>query len=65
MASIHQLEKLLRPYSIGAGASGPFTDYEEFRNKGVLARVDEADSRPYKEVLESAAKELGLLEDSK
>lgn len=43
MSSIKQLEKLIKPYWIGAGASSDFYDYDEYRNNGVTSRLDEQD----------------------
>lgn len=67
MSSIKQLEKLIKPYWAGGGASSSFTMYDEYRNKGVTSRLDEQDwllmrdSRPlYKKALEKVVKELGL-----
>ena len=68
MASITKLERLLRPYWIGGGFSGTYTQYDEYRNKGITVRVDEEDffmqklNTGYKRALEKAAKDLGLVE---
>lgn len=67
MPTIKQLEKLIKPYWIGAGASSAFYDYNEYRNNGVTSRLDEQDwglaknPQPlYKKALEKVVKELGL-----
>ncbi|MBS3076046.1 hypothetical protein J4429_06360 [Candidatus Pacearchaeota archaeon] len=66
MASIRKLEKMLKPYNIGGAFSSEFTQYNEYQREEVKARLDEIDILPwgkitYKEVLEKAAKELGLI----
>jgi len=67
MSSIKQLEKLIKPYWVGAGASSDFIDYNEYRYNGVTSRLDEQDwglsknPQPlYKKALEKVLKELGL-----
>lgn len=61
MVSIRNLEKMLRPFCIGGGASSEFTDYHEYQKGKLKVRVDEYDPTPYRIQLENAARKLGLI----
>jgi len=61
MVSVRKLEKMLRPFWIGGGASSEFTDYEEYRRDSKTVRIDGYFEIPYRAQLENAVKELGLM----
>ena len=61
------MEELIEPYWIGGGASGPYTDYDEYRNNDKTVRLDTEDwwlrrnPQPlYRKALEKVIIELGL-----
>ena len=67
MVSIRQLEKLLKPYWIGFGASSDYTNYNEYRHNNTTARIDSNDwffsnapKHNYKKALIKATEQLRL-----
>lgn len=66
MVSIRKLEKMLRPYEEYGGFSSEYTEFYLYKKGNIIIRVDEYDMLPfgkltYRESLENAARELGLI----
>ena len=71
MASIRELEKMLRPYEIGGAASSAFTMYTKYSRGGITSRLDTEEwqwaqnaREIYKKSLMRVATELGVLQEN-